>query len=186
MRFVTSRVRLRIQRICLHLPTSPKTSSPVTTTAMSSLLLMWSVLTLCLCLKANIRFIVPISSHCILTRLPFTLLSEPGVWNHPDTRPGLRGGLPAGPAGQEEWPRIVHTAWELRQQAQQTCPQTSRQHPQICKHPCSTAALLLEGKIHPKLKITSATQVVFDGLNLGEEKLLCLLKGNPSSLQSVW
>lgn len=47
MRFVTSRVQLRIQRICPHLPTSPKTSSPVTTTAMSSLLLMWSVLTLC-------------------------------------------------------------------------------------------------------------------------------------------
>lgn len=45
MRFVTSHVQLRIQRICLRLPTSPKTSNPVTTTAMSLLLLMWWVLT---------------------------------------------------------------------------------------------------------------------------------------------
>lgn len=43
MRFVTFRVRLRTQKIYLRLLTSPKTSNPVTTTAMSSLRLMWSV-----------------------------------------------------------------------------------------------------------------------------------------------
>lgn len=43
MRSGTSRVQLKIQRICRRLPTSPKTSSPVTTTATSSLLLTWSV-----------------------------------------------------------------------------------------------------------------------------------------------
>lgn len=44
----TSRVRLRIPRICQRLPTSPKISSPVTTTATSSLLSTWSVLTILL------------------------------------------------------------------------------------------------------------------------------------------
>lgn len=36
-------MQLRIQRISPHLPISPKISSPVTITATSSLLLMWSV-----------------------------------------------------------------------------------------------------------------------------------------------
>lgn len=39
----TSRVRLRIPRTCRRLPTSPKISSPVTTTATSSPLSTWSV-----------------------------------------------------------------------------------------------------------------------------------------------
>lgn len=64
-------------------------------------------------------FIVPITSHSLWFSclFAFTFLSEFGVWNYPDTWPGLRGGLPAGPSGQEERPRIVHAAWELRQQA---------------------------------------------------------------------
>lgn len=137
MRFVTSHVPLRIRRICLHLHTSPKISSPVTTTATSSLLLMWSVPTHELC----VIFIVAKTSRSFwfLCLFAFTSLSEFGIWNHPDTWPSLRGGLPAGPTGQEERPWIVHAAWELRQQAQQTSPQTSCQHPQICKHSCHTA-----------------------------------------------
>lgn len=66
MRFVTSPVRLRIQRTCLHLPTSPKTSSPVTTTATSSLLLMWLVLSLLL---------VKHHTHCYITSHPLHLFA---------------------------------------------------------------------------------------------------------------
>lgn len=68
MRFATSHVRLRIQRICLHLPTSPKTSNPVTTTATSSLLLMWLVLTLYLCAS--------MSEHHISSTYNVTLYSQ--------------------------------------------------------------------------------------------------------------
>lgn len=94
----------------------------------------------------SVIFIAPITRHICSCLFAFTLLSELGVRDHFDTRPGLRGGLPACPSGQEERPRIIHPAWELWQQAQQTSPQTSCQHPQICKHCCRTATQLFEGK----------------------------------------
>lgn len=67
------------------------------------------------------------------------LWAESGLWDHPDTGPGVWGGLSAGSTGQEGWPRLVHTAWEFRQQTIQTHPQTTLQHPQICK--CSAHTL---------------------------------------------
>ena len=70
-RSVTSRVRLRIQRICPRSPTLPKTSSPVTTTATSSLLSMWSVPTLCFCVYR------PISNSLSVSCSYLCLLSPP-------------------------------------------------------------------------------------------------------------
>lgn len=64
----------------------------------------------------------------------FHILLESGLRDHPDTRPGLWGGLPAGPASQEEWPRVVNTSGKLWYEAQQTCSQTPHQRPQISKH----------------------------------------------------
>lgn len=71
------------------------------------------------------------------------LWAESGLWDHPDAWPGIWGGLSAGSTGQERWPRLVHTAWEFRQQTIQTHPQTTLQHPQICK--CSAHALTHTG-----------------------------------------
>lgn len=85
------------------------------------------------------------SISCLPANLFPAFLSELGLRNHPDPGPGLRGGLPAGLASQEERSRIVNTARELRQQTQQTRPQASRQHPQNCKQRWSTAVTTLRG-----------------------------------------
>ena len=155
-RSVTSRVRLRIQRICPRSPTLPKTSSPVTTTATSSLLSMWSVPTLCFCVYRPISNSLSVSCSylCLLWPPCQNLAYEIILTLGQAFEVAYQLALQARKSGHGS--STLPESFDSK--PNKPVPQAPGQHPQIGKLHSHTAAAQPKGKsiqIHPKVKFTA-------------------------------